>query len=41
LTAIREPLSERRLKLVCKVFSFFDTQKESIVNIDDLGRFIY
>ena len=37
LSAIREPLSERRLKLICKVFSFFDTKKEAMVNIDNLG----
>ena len=38
LSAIREPLSERRLKLVCKVFSFFDLKKEAMVNIGDLGN---
>ena len=38
LSAIREPLSERRLKLVCKVFSFFDLKKEAMVNANDLGK---
>ena len=39
MSALREPLSERRLKMVFKVFGFFDRNGEKMVELEDLCTF--